>query len=41
MDNDKLVQILILLAGLIVFIIVTLIFALIIMNLREKRKEKE
>lgn len=40
MNNDRLVQLLILLAGIIVFIIVILIFALIIMNIREKRKIK-
>lgn len=41
MNNDRLVQILILLAGIIVFLIIVLITALIIMNIREKRKIKK
>ena len=41
MSNDKLVQILILLAGVIVILIIILIIALIAMNIKEKRKLKK
>ncbi len=41
MNNDKLVQMLILLAGIIVCIIVVLIMALFVINAKEKRKRKK